>query len=68
LKITIDYIECNVRTGMTQMTLPTYGGTTDIHAHVPGHQGGKNFFLSGQRIIDTKLGHMAKMIKINGIE
>jgi arginine/lysine/ornithine decarboxylase len=53
---------------MTQMTLPTYGGATDIHAHVPGHQGGKNFFLSGQRIIDTKLGHMAKMIKINGIE
>ena len=57
LKIPVHHIKSDIRTGMTEMTLPADGRSAHIHAHMAGGDRFKIFFLATQGIIDFQVTH-----------
>ena len=54
LKIAVEDIEGNRRTGVTQMGVAVHRRTADIHSRVPLVNGLEGLFDAAQRIIDIK--------------
>ena len=52
-KITEQEVECNRRTGMSQMRIAVNRRSTDIHAYVGFMQRNKLFLLSCERVVNT---------------
>ena len=52
LQQAIERIEHDDRAGVADMHAVIDGGPTDVHAHAVVHQGFKNFFLSGESVVE----------------
>ncbi len=45
-QVSVYYIKCDIRPGMSQMAFATYSWSTHIHTYMPGSNRFKNFFYS----------------------
>ena len=57
LQVTVNDIEGDEGTGMSQMAFPAHGGAAHIHAHMAFGERLEQFFLPGIGIIEFEGGH-----------